>query len=147
MAEVFRVFQIEDNVGDAAALRYVFRRLDPEIELTTVSSAERALVLLSEAAPFHYSLLLVDINLPQMNGLEFLKRLKKTAITTGAPVFILSSSQLDSDVAQAYSAGADGYLIKPSDSVGYKDLAKYLYGIWTGDGPTTFANLRVPPPR
>jgi len=141
---VFRVLQIEDNEGDVLALRRSLKRAGAEAEVTAVARAEQALEILAEASPYHYGLILVDINLPGMSGLDLLRALKTESYQAEAPLFVLSSSLRDDDVGLAYAGGADGFLAKPGDAEGYAGLARFLVDIWNGSGAATYDGLRVP---
>jgi CheY-like chemotaxis protein len=141
---VFRVLQIEDNEGDVLALRRSLKRAGADAEVMAVAHAEQALEILAEAPPSHFGLILVDINLPGMSGLDLLKALKTESYLAEVPLFVLSSSLRDGDVELAYAQGADGFLAKPGDADGYAGLACFLVDIWNGSGAATYDGLRVP---
>ena len=141
---LFRVLQIEDNEGDVLALRRSLKRTGADAEVIAVARAEDALDLLAAAPQYYYGLILVDINLPGMSGLDLLNALKTEAFQAEAPLFVLSSSQREEDVARAYSRGADGFLAKPADAESYASLARFLVDIWNGTGCATYDGLRVP---
>lgn len=141
---LFRILQIEDNQGDVVALRRSLLRTGVDLKIQAVPKAERALEILRETPSHHFGLILIDINLPGMGGLDFLKLLKTHAISAGTPLFVLTSSQSEADVARAYAHGADGYLVKPDDAAGYTGLAGFLTDIWMGGETPAYAGLRVP---
>ncbi len=141
---VFRILQIEDNQGDVVALRRSLSRTGVDITVQAVPKAERALDILRETPSHHFGLILIDINLPGMGGLDLLKLLKTYAISAGTPLFVLTSSQSEADVALAYARGADGYLVKPDDAAGYAGLAGFLADIWKGGAMPAYAGLRAP---
>ncbi len=73
-------------------------------------------------------LILLDLNMPKMNGNEALKRIKAMDQTKDIPVIILTTSKENKNIQQCYQDGADEYIIKPSD---YKGLLHVAYSIKT----------------
>ena len=59
------------------------------------------------------ALVLLDLNMPKVNGLEVLRRIRADPRTRLIPVVVLTSSELDEDIRQAYDLGANGYVLKP----------------------------------
>ncbi len=74
-------------------------------------------------------IVLLDLKLPRISGLEILKRIKEDPQTVGIPVIILSSSQENKDLERAYQLGANSYIVKPVDfkqfSHAIKDIGHY----------------------
>lgn len=75
-------------------------------------------------------LILLDLNLPKLNGLEVLKRLKSHELTAQIPVVIMSSSTEDSDINTSYKLGANSYLRKPVDFNDFSALISNLAVYW-----------------
>jgi CheY-like chemotaxis protein len=80
----------------------------------TANDGEEGLQLARTQSP---DIILLDMLMPKLNGMETLDALKKDAQTSGIPVVILSNTSLDSDLQQAKSLGAIGYLVKASMSL------------------------------
>lgn len=72
----------------------------------------------SEALP---KIILLDLNLPKIGGLDVLKRIKSNQVTKSIPVVILTSSNQSSDIKMGYDNGANSYIVKP---VGYESFTK-----------------------
>jgi two-component system response regulator len=75
-------------------------------------------------------LILLDLNLPRVSGLEVLRRLKSDPQTRTIPVAVLTVSQRDSDVAESRRLGADAYIVKPVDFGGLSEIAPHLHLRW-----------------
>ncbi|MBW8880354.1 MAG: response regulator [Asticcacaulis sp.] len=131
--DTLRILMIEDNPGDVNLLRLAMNAVNPAVELDWARTAEAALVRL-ETPGIEFDLALLDLNLPTMTGIEFLKRLKTEAWLRRMPVMMLSSSEAPGDVESSYVHAAAGYIVKPSDFDGFRRLATFLNDCWFGDG-------------
>lgn len=112
------ILLVEDNALDAELVVRAFRRGRLANPLKVVGSAEDALdYLLSEPppneAPPRPQLILLDLNLPGMPGVEFLKRIKADERTRDIPVVVLTVSQSDQMIIECGRLGAENYIIKP----------------------------------
>ena len=141
---VFRILQIEDNDGDVLALRRSFMRIGANVELTAVSRVEEGLKRLADTKASDFGLVLIDINMPGLSGFDLLKTLKAKTIRSSVPLFVLSSSHYEEDVALSHRLGADGFLTKPNDAAGFTKLAQFLHDIWNGRSDASYEGLRVP---
>lgn len=122
------ILLVEDNPADQALCREAFSELGSDILLTIAGSGPEALRILEQrregllgsALP---SLLLLDIQLPGISGLEVLSRVRADPALTLLPVLILTTSQHLRDVQEAYRLRANAYLVKPFD---YEDLRRLM---------------------
>jgi two-component system, response regulator len=80
----------------------------------------------------------LDLTLPKVSGLEILKKIKKNENLKIIPVVVLTASQSESDIAQSYRAGANGYIIKPEDIDKYTQVVFDIGSYWL--------RLNQPPP-
>lgn len=147
--DVLHILLVEDNPGDALSLQRSFRRAAPETEITVARDAEAAIHELSERPHGTFGLLLLDINLPRMSGIELLRRLKSESRLSNTPMLLLTTSDAPYDVKTGYDSGADGYLVKPFDSEGYDRLVRFLINTWNGellDDQDDYRGLVVAPP-
>jgi two-component system chemotaxis response regulator CheY len=102
-------------VDDSSVMRKIveraLRQAGVELsELREAGNGAEALAALSESS---VDLILCDINMPVMDGLEFVKRLKDVANAKGVPVVMITTEGSESHVVQALSMGAKGYIRKP----------------------------------
>jgi two-component system, chemotaxis family, response regulator Rcp1 len=128
-----RLFLVEDNRGDAILFKRAFERQGGGVHITVAGSAETALDLLRTAkdAPETLpSLMIVDINLPGINGLDFIKRCKADDELRRVPAIVLSSSNTPGEVLTAYNNCAAGYIRKPTQSSQYDHIAECLTSCW-----------------
>jgi hypothetical protein len=107
--EEFTVLHIEDNPANLRLMEHLFKSR-PEINLLSTMTPNQGL----ELAVLHQpALILLDINLPEMDGYEVLKLLKKSIKTEHIPVVAVSANAMPSDIKKGKMAGFDAYLTKP----------------------------------
>ena len=103
-----RVLVVEDNPANLMLVRAVLQRAG--YRTAEARSGEEALQHLAASKP---DLILMDIQLPGLDGLELTRRLKADPATTAIPVVALTAHAMSDDRARALAAGCDGYLAKP----------------------------------
>jgi CheY-like chemotaxis protein len=139
------ILLIEDSVTDAAMAARAFKRAKVTNPLKIVCSAEDGLVYLfgssregkrKRARP---QLILLDLNLPQMSGLEFLRRIKGDERTRDIPVVVLTVSQSDRMIIECGRLGAVNYIVKPFGIENFVRVTPRLNLHWTMGPP---ANIR-----
>lgn len=114
------ILMVEDSDEDYVAIQRVFKKSDYEFQLKRVSNAEHALDFLfsrgdyknNRSAGIVPSLILLDLNLPGLNGRELLLQLKRDDRLKEIPVVILTTSSNPRDILYCYRNGANGYQIK-----------------------------------
>lgn len=110
------ILLVEDDPADAKHARTVFARLDLDQHVVVAEDAESALRLLSgdsELPPLKPAFILLDLGLPDMDGLSLLERLQDNETTRDIPVFILTGTDDDRLLLQSYRLGASDYIVKP----------------------------------
>jgi PAS domain S-box-containing protein len=112
------VLYIEDNPVNVNVMKHVFRKL-PGIELLVAESAEIGMEFIYKNKP---DLILMDMNLPGLSGLESLKILKANPLTSSIPVIAISAVAMPDNIAEGMSAGLEAYLTKPFDVAELLDL-------------------------
>ena len=114
-----RVLLVEDNPGDARLVREAVRLCTSAVDLTILTDGEQALDYLFKRSPFEDApppeLILLDLNLPKVDGRDVLIRIKGDVLLRRVPVFILSTSGAKRDIEAAYDHHANCYLQKPID--------------------------------
>lgn len=108
---------IEDNELDAEKIVRSMRRLNMTNTTTRVKDGEAALDVLrgtnGQSILLEPYIILLDINMPRMNGVEFLKAIRADSNIGHAPVFVLTTSDRQQDIDAAYSYNVCGYVVKP----------------------------------
>ncbi len=113
-APALRVLFVDDDPDHAVLITRAIKEADITAELHTASDGEEALALLRTTEDAPPDLVLLDINMPGLSGLDVLAQIKGDAALRRLPVVMLTSSELSSDIARAYELGASGYISKPS---------------------------------
>ncbi|HSU32188.1 MAG TPA: response regulator [Bryobacteraceae bacterium] len=133
-ARPLEVLVIEDNPGDVRLLEEAFRELDANVSMHVARDGAEALDMVFQpaiASKHSYpDLILLDLNLPKINGHDVLSRIKSDPATTQIPVIVLTSSRAESDVRRAYQAHANAYLKKPSTLDGLISAAQHIKNFW-----------------
>lgn len=91
------------------------------------------------------SIILLDVKMPQIDGLEALKRLKQDRFTRMIPVVMLSYSYLKSDIQEAFSLGANGYLVKPKNFDTFKEQINTVCDFWLRENVLPFKDIESRP--
>lgn len=143
------ILLVEDNPRDVRLVREALAERSIKCELLTASDGELALRMLRREGE-HASLpipdlVLLDINLPIVNGIEVLEIVKQDAQLRTVPVLILSTSSADTDVMRCYSLHANSYLVKPADFDDFSRMIGEVYTFWLQTAlPPTNARRRLP---
>ncbi len=125
----FRLLYVEDSPADTEFVRLAFKRVASDTQLDVVDSGEKALALLRSPKPLP-DMVLLDLKMPGMDGHEVLTAIKSDPRLHAVPVIILTSSRLEEDIARAYQVGANCYLPKPDDALGYQATATEVHKFW-----------------
>jgi len=123
-----RIMLIEDDLLDAAAARRLLRHNALDRDLVIAADGRQAVSILQNSAPADLpQLILLDINLPDMSGIELLKNIKKEDKFKDIPVVILTGSNEDKDIQKSYDLGAKSYLVKPISNEAFLLVLKTLF--------------------
>lgn len=120
-----RVLCIEDNAANLRLMHKIVATRTDIAELLTATSAEAGLEI---AATQHPALILLDINLPGMDGFEALRRLRDNPATRDIPVVALTANAMATDIERGRTAGFADYLTKPLDLVAFNAMLDQLLG-------------------
>lgn len=125
---------VDDNEDDVLLLKEAFSDC-PQIDfIASVEDGESALRYLRGEAPYAQArrpaLILLDINMPRMNGFEVLAELRSDQSLSGTPVVMLTTSKRESDILQAYSDGACSFISKPVNFDRMRQIAQRFASYW-----------------
>jgi len=133
-ADLRPVLYVEDNENDTILFKRALSKIHSSLPLQVITDGQTAWAFLTRQGatcrPPLPSLILLDLKLPRMSGLDILLSLKRDAELKRVPVVILTSSRERRDIERAYQLGADYYLVKPSTFEGCVDLAQALDAYW-----------------
>jgi len=115
MDREIKILLVEDNLEDVAFAERILKRHKLQKNLVVAASGTEALEALERCDKDgkNPNLILLDINLPDISGIELLTRIKKDARFSRIPVVILTGSNEDEDIQKSYDLGASSYLVKP----------------------------------
>lgn len=123
---------VEDDPDDVMLMEGAVAAGKGRMSLKAVGSGEAALAYLrGGGAP---ALILLDLNLPSMSGLEVLSELKRDARLRAVPVLVLTTSASEKDARAAYAAGACCFVTKPTGLDALRALAALIEELWFGFG-------------
>jgi CheY-like chemotaxis protein len=136
-ADTVTVLHIDDDPNDTALLQAAARKANVNFCLQNVEDGEQAVAYLGGAGEYADrrlyplpSLILLDLKMPRSTGFEVLNWVRSHPQLGKIPVVILSGSELKEDIRQAYSAGANSYLVKPIGFDALVTLVKNLSSVW-----------------
>jgi two-component system response regulator len=123
------ILLVEDNASDEKLTILAFRTCGVANELIVVRDGAAALdyILGSESLP---TVVLLDLKLPKIDGLEVLRRVRAVERTKLLPVVVLTSSKQEEDVLGSYTLGANAYVRKPVDFAQFAEIARTLGLFW-----------------
>lgn len=127
------ILLVEDNPDDEDLTRRAFERSNVANEMDVVRDGQQALDYLfgngtpAKPAP---ALILLDLKLPKVDGLEVLKRIRESSSTKLIPVVILTSSAEQTDLIAGYDTGANSYVRKPVDFDQFSESVRQLGLYW-----------------
>jgi chemotaxis family two-component system response regulator Rcp1 len=128
------VLLVEDSPGDVRLTRESFREASASIHLNVASDGVEAMAFLRNEGTFVHAprpdLILLDLNLPKMDGREVLALIKKDASLKLIPTVILTTSVAEADIAQSYELQVNCYVSKPAEWDAFASLMKNIIDFW-----------------
>ncbi len=127
------ILLVEDNPMDVDLTKRAFARRNLINPIQVARDGEEALQWLPrwEAGETPPVVILLDLKLPKVDGLEVLRRLKTHSVFHTIPVVVLTTSAEDNDVKTAYQLGANSYIVKPVDFQKFMEVAGHIELYWT----------------
>jgi two-component system, chemotaxis family, response regulator Rcp1 len=129
------VLLVDDNPGDTKLMQLIFQKVFTSVRLHIARDGLEALAFSRRLGPNEKAprpdFIILDLNMPKMDGRELLAEIKKDAELRIIPVVILSSSRAEKDVIEGYSLQASGYLRKPVDFKALRELIGTMGKYWS----------------
>jgi len=136
-SEAMDILLVEDSEDDSAFFIHALKESSPAAQLRVARDGVEALSLIfgagnpADAVPIaRPNLIILDLKLPKVSGLEVLRRVKTNPNTRSIPVIILSSSREKRDLAECYQLGVNSYLMKPMDFDAFGEVVRTLGRYW-----------------
>lgn len=134
-APPFDILLVEDELADAHLVRTALKECNFHCDLHHVTDGLDALAFLRREGERYNNvpqpdLILLDLNMPRMNGREFLVAAKSDERLASIPVVVLTTSDAERDVEAAYKSGAAGFVTKPVDVLQFIEAMRQLVGYW-----------------
>lgn len=127
---------IEDNESDALLMQEALKDSLMDNNLFFMPDATLAIRFLNKQDDYKDAprpdLILMDLRMPNFNGFEFLEVIKKDPRFSSIPVIVMTGSDDNSDIAQAYKLMANCYIVKPVNFVKYKRVVSVINDFWLG---------------
>jgi two-component system, chemotaxis family, response regulator Rcp1 len=131
---LIEVFLVDDSTGDVRLTQEAFRAANASIRLHVASDGVEAMAFLRREGVYAKApcpdLILLDLNLPKMDGREVLAYIKKDETLRTIPTAILSISEAEADIARSYQLQANCYLTKPAQWDQFEALVKSINDFW-----------------
>ena len=125
------VLLVEDDSIDAMTVRRAFKDLKLTNQLCHSINGEEALKYLDDPENERPCVILLDLNMPRMNGTEFLKVIKADEDLKKIPVIVLTTSNEERDVVESFRLSVAGYIVKPVDYKKFVEAIRTIDLYWT----------------
>ncbi len=135
------ILLVEDNQTDCFLITEAFNQLGTKNNVHIAKDGFEALLFIKKQGEYENvvtpDLILLDLKMPRVDGLEVLKEIKKDVKLQAIPIIVLTVSKDDKDLKDAYDLYANAYIIKPVDIEDYTKLARSIENFW-------LKNVRLP---
>ncbi|ARV63229.1 two-component system response regulator [Nostocales cyanobacterium HT-58-2] len=134
---VINILLVEDDEVDVMNVKRAFKKVNITNPLFVASNGIEALAMLRgnnnqpPEVPSERRLILLDLNMPKMGGIEFLQKLRSDPQLKATPVVVMTTSNQDKDRVEAYNLNVAGYILKPVTFANFIELMATLNKYWT----------------
>ena len=130
MKKSHSILLVEDDRIDVLAVKRALKDINASNPLDVVGNGEEALAFLRNKANKKPGIILLDLNMPKMNGIEFLKIIKQDNELKIIPVIVLTTSSEEQDRVESFKLSVAGYVVKPVDYVQFAEVFKTIHLYW-----------------
>jgi two-component system, chemotaxis family, response regulator Rcp1 len=142
MNTINTILLVDDSPGDVRLARQAFREVNGALRVHAAADGVEALSFLRRKGRHYYAprpdLILLDLNLPRMDGRQVLAEIKKDDDLKAIPTVVLTTSEAEGDVEALYQLRANCYLTKPIEIEAFENLVKSISNFW-------LTMVRLPP--
>ena len=132
MSRPLNILLVEDDAIEIMKFNRVLKNLETKHKITEAHNGEDALNLLKDRE-LNPDIIILDLNMPKVSGLEFLKIIKKDEVRKYIPTIILTTSNNYIDIKECYQMGIAGYVVKPLKHDDYMVSTKKLLEYWSSN--------------
>ena len=125
------ILLVEDDNVDVMTVKRALKDLKVSNQLVPISNGEEAIEYLKKENTTKPCFVLLDLNMPKMNGAEFLKTVKADKTLKKIPVVILTTSNSEQDVIESFELGAAGFMVKSVDYEKFVETIQAIERYWT----------------
>ncbi len=125
------ILLVEDDRVDAMTVKRALKEINVTNRLDITNNGEEALAFLRNLENEKPGIILLDLNMPKMNGIEFLKIAKHDDALKKIPVVVLTTSKEEQDKVDSFNLGVAGYMIKPVDYLQFVEVVRTIDLYWT----------------
>jgi CheY-like chemotaxis protein len=121
-----KIILVEDNLDDVRLTKLAFENLDIPAKFVHCANGEELLAFLKEEPLSNINYILLDLNMPKLNGFDVLNNFQQDENLKKLPVIVFTTSSNPADIQKCYDTGANAYVVKPFD---FTDLEKSISAI------------------
>ncbi|MGQ3684062.1 MAG: response regulator [Candidatus Loosdrechtia sp.] len=125
------ILLVEDDIVDQMTVKRALKDINVTNPLKIANNGEKALEYLMDKEHELPGIILLDLNMPRMNGIELLKIIKDDNSIKRIPVVVLTTSREEQDRIRTFDLGIAGYMVKPVDYLQFVELIKTINLYWT----------------
>jgi CheY-like chemotaxis protein len=133
-AKPIDILLVEDNEGDVLLAQEAFKKAKLSNKIYVTKDGEEAIDFLYKKGDFTDAIkpdiILLDINLPKIDGIQVLEKIKNDPILKLIPVVILTSSKAERDIVKSYNLHANSYIVKPVSLDNFMDIVQVIENFW-----------------
>ncbi len=130
LGDVERVLLVEDDQVDQMNVRRAFEKSELDVDLEFAADGEEALSFLRGLDSLRGMLILLDLNMPRMDGIRMLEEVRSDDALHRLPVVVLTTSDAERDRVEAYDLNVAGYILKPVTAGSFKEIVERLADYW-----------------
>jgi len=125
------ILLVDDDRVDVMTTKRALKDINVTNPVYTARNGEEALELLRDGKTEKPGVILLDLNMPRMNGIEFLRVIKNDDSLKRIPVVVLTTSKEEENKVGSFSLGVAGYMIKPVDYIKFVEVIRTINMYWT----------------
>jgi len=134
MTKLARILLVEDDPADVLLTRKAMEKSKITVALDVVTDGEQAIQFLKQEPPFadakRPDLILLDLNLPKVNGQQVLAEIRENEELNTLPVVVLTTSEEDVDILKSYKLGANCFVTKPVGLDAFYQIVQQIESFW-----------------